>query len=51
MKAWLDPDLSENEYRYELYTWWDNLLKLYIKDRKQCGFFLPEMVASVAVVF
>ena len=25
MKAWLDPDTSEFEYRYELYTWWDNL--------------------------
>ena len=25
LHQWLDPDLSENEYRYELYTWWDNL--------------------------
>jgi len=22
---WLDPDTSEFEYRFELYTWWDNL--------------------------
>jgi hypothetical protein len=25
MKAWLNPDTSENEYRYVLYSWWDNL--------------------------
>jgi hypothetical protein len=25
MKAWLNPDLSENEYKFELFTWFDNL--------------------------
>jgi hypothetical protein len=25
MKAWLNPDLSENEYKFELFTWWDSL--------------------------
>lgn len=25
MKKWLDPDLSNNDYKYQLFTWWDNL--------------------------
>ena len=25
ISQWLDPDTSEFEYRYELYSWWDNL--------------------------
>ncbi len=25
ISQWLDPDTSENEYRYVLYSWWDNL--------------------------
>ena len=25
MKLWLDPDLSDNEYKFILFSWWDNL--------------------------
>ena len=25
MKKWLDPDLSNNDYKYQLFTWWDSL--------------------------
>jgi len=25
MQLWIDPDLSDSEYKFELFTWWDNL--------------------------
>ena len=25
MQLWIDPDLSDSEYKFILFSWWDNL--------------------------
>ena len=41
MKPWLDPNLSESEYKFVLFNWWDNL-----PDWQRTKALIKEMVTA-----
>lgn len=41
MTLWLDPDLSDSEYKFILFSWWDELT-----DRERTAALIKEMLLA-----